>query len=107
MQNNIAVRDTNGQTAEPTMTENGTLFCRDDESTYPPEFTFVVTNIQDEPVYYDRKDHTWWTAKADRDGGDLYGRNDFYHQDDDVDIYWQPIVFKKTSVLFIPAGATE
>lgn len=86
------------------MTENGTLFCRDDESTYPPEFTFVITNMQDEPAYYDRVTHTWWTAKADKHGGDLYARNDFYHYDADNKIYWQPIHFKKAETLLIPAG---
>lgn len=86
------------------MTENGTLFCRDDESSYPPEFTFVITNMQDEPAYYDRVTHTWWTAKADKHGGDLYARNDFYHYDADEKIYWQPIHFKKADTLLILAG---
>ena len=103
--NDIAVLKEDGQTAAPTMGENGVLFCRDDESTYPPEFTFVVTNVQDQPAYFDRKDCTWWTAKADKFGGDIYARNDFIHFDDDTDLYWQPIVFRKADVLFIPAGS--
>lgn len=95
------------QSVAPTTKENGVLFCLGDESTYPPEFTFVVTNIQDQPAYFDRKSLTWWTAKADHFGGDIYGRNDFYHFEDDMVLYWQPITFKKADVLFIPADSEK
>ncbi|MBQ4839800.1 hypothetical protein [Pseudoalteromonas luteoviolacea] len=88
--------------------ENGTLFVYGDESTYPPEFTFVVMNLQpDVPVYYDRKANRWWTAIADKDTDDIYARDEFYgygsDEGEDDDIYWQPIEFKKSEVLFIPA----
>lgn len=101
----IAVQNETKQGSMPIMGENGVLFRRDDESTFPPEFTFVVTNLQDQPVYFDRKDGTWWTAKADKFGGDIYARNDFIHFEDDMELYWQPIHFKKADVLFIPAGS--
>lgn len=93
----------------PSMMENGVLFRRGDESSYPPEFTFVVTNLSNEPVYYNRKDCTWWTAKADRFGGDIYGRDDYFHyiDDEDTQLYWQPISFKKADVLFIPIKSDD
>jgi hypothetical protein len=89
---------------ELTGSENGTLFVHEDKSTYPPEFTFVVINfLPNVPVYYDRKQNTWWTAIADKDTVDIFSRNDLYHDDGEEHIYWQPIEFKKSDVLFIPA----
>lgn len=86
-------------------TENGVLFRQDDERTYPPEFTFVVTNTHpNSPVYYDRVTQTWWTAIADKEGGDVYARDDLYFQDmSELQLYWQPIEFKKAAVLLLPA----
>lgn len=93
------------QKTKPYGSENGTLFVYGDESTYPPEFTFVVMNLQpDVPVYYNRKENRWWTAIADNDAPDIYARDEFYGSDEDEEgIYWQPIEFKKSEVLFIPA----
>jgi hypothetical protein len=89
---------------EITDSENGTLFVHEDKSTYPPEFSFVVLNVlPNVPVYYDRNQNTWWTAIADNGGGDIYSRDDLYHDDGEYDIYWQPIEFKKSDVLFILA----
>jgi len=93
------------QSLETTTTENGVLFNYGDESTYPPEYTFVVINLlPNVPVYYDRKQNTWWTAIADKDAVDIFARNELYgHDEDGEEIYWQPIRFKKSEVLFIPA----
>lgn len=100
--------DIRAASVTPVTTEAGTHFIEDDVRTYPPEFTFVVTNLHDEPVYYDRKEKTWWTAKADKLGGDVYGRNDFYFLsgEDMTQLHWQPISFKKASVLLLTAEQT-
>ena len=97
------------QSLETTVTENGVLFNYDDESTYPPECTFVVINLlPNVPVYYDRKQNTWWTAIADKDAADIFSRNELYDCDEDEEeIYWQPIEFKKSDVLFIPAEKSQ
>jgi hypothetical protein len=85
--------------------ENGTLFAYEDKHSYPPEFTFVVINVlPNVPVYYDRKQNTWWTAIADKDTVDIFSRNELWGADDDEEaIYWQPIMFNKADVLFIPS----
>jgi hypothetical protein len=75
--------------------ENGVRFNQDDESTFPPEYTFVVINLlPNSPVYYERESNTWWTAIADKDASDIYARNDLFHDKDVVDLYWKQIEFK-------------
>lgn len=103
----IAQQANVNQAADPSMAENGTLFVRDDESTYPPEFKFVVTNVMPEvPVYYDRKDCRWWSPIVHPDVPDIYVRDDIGNIDD-VQLYWQPIEFRKAGILFIPAENSQ
>lgn len=33
----------------------------------------------------------------------FYARNDLFHDNGEVDLYWQPIEFRKADILFIPA----
>ncbi|USD35629.1 MULTISPECIES: hypothetical protein [Vibrio] len=93
------------QDAEALKLENGVFFDIENEDTYPPEYTFVVINLlPNVPVYFDREQNTWWTATISKGDKDIYGFNDLYHYESDVEIFWQPIEFKKADVLFIPAG---
>lgn len=88
---------------EPSMVENGVLFDINNEETYPPEYTFVVINVlPNVPVYFDREQNTWWTATISKGDKDMCGFNDLYDCEDDMEIYWQPIAFKKADALLIP-----
>ncbi|MGR5366977.1 hypothetical protein [Photobacterium damselae] len=100
-----ALDEASTQDTSALMLENGVFFDIENEATYPPEYTFVVINLlPNVPVYFDRKQRTWWTATVSKGDKDIHGFNDLYHCDSDMEIFWQPIEFKKADVLLIPAS---